>query len=320
MKVLIGYDGADSGEAIFDDLKLAGLPRDSEATIVSVADFFVDNPPVSEFDMISAASRRVEMILKQAETRRRKILEETKETATKAADRLREQFPGWKIETQILNGTPAWELIGTANDMNADLIVVGSQGRSAIGRFFLGSVSKKIATDARCSVRVARIAASAMPKNEGELPRIIIGVDGSPAAEEAVYAVGRRIWQTGTEIKLVAVDDTTPPTQISARLPQAAAMIDSYFQGRETRVSTMLDWATEELNNIGLKTSVLTLKGDPKTILPEEAQKWNADSIFVGTRDFKSAFERFRLGSVSTAVVTNAPCSVEIVRPSMPEI
>jgi nucleotide-binding universal stress UspA family protein len=56
--------------------------------------------------------------------------------------------------------------------------------------------------------------------------------------------------------------------------------------------------------------------GAPKTVLLAEAEKWNADSIFVGTRDFKSGFERFRLGSVSTAVETNAPCSVEIVRPT----
>ena len=96
-------------------------------------------------------------------------------------------------------------------------------------------------------------------------------------------------------------------------------MINSYFQKRESRVSAMLEWATNELNAIGLKTSILTEKGDPKKVLLAEARKWNADSIFVGTRDFKSAFERFRLGSVSTAVVTNAHCSVEIVRPSEEE-
>ena len=50
-------------------------------------------------------------------------------------------------------------------------------------------------------------------------------------------------------------------------------------------------------------------------MLMEEARKWEADSIFVGSRNFSSGFERFRLGSVSTALVTSAPCSVEVVRP-----
>lgn len=120
-------------------------------------------------------------------------------------------------------------------------------------------------------------------------------------------------------MRFVAVDDSASPARIAALLPQAARMINGYNQTREERVSSMLEWATEELGNSGLKTSVLREKGDPKKVLLAEARKWNADSIFVGTRDFKSAFERFRLGSVSTAVVTNAHCSVEIVRPSEEE-
>ncbi len=36
MKILIGYDGSDSSEAMLDDLKLAGLPGDCEALVVSV--------------------------------------------------------------------------------------------------------------------------------------------------------------------------------------------------------------------------------------------------------------------------------------------
>ena len=78
----------------------------------------------------------------------------------------------------------------------------------------------------------------------------------------------------------------------------------------------MLEWGTKELNNIGLTTSVASEKGDAKKILLAKGEEWNADSIFVGTRDFKRAFERFRLGSVSTDIVTNALCSVEVVRPS----
>lgn len=313
MKVLIGYDGSESGDVIFEDLKRAGLPRESEALIVSVVDLFANSPAISEFDLQSLASRRAEASLMRAQAHREGAIKRAEDLAAKAADRLRSQFPEWKVETLVKPGTPAWDLINAANDWNADLIVVGSQERSAIGRFFLGSVSKRIATDARCSVRVAR---SAAPKNADEPTRIIVGVDGSPAAEEAIYAVGHRVWQSGTEVRLVAVDDSTPPTRIASRLPQAAAMINSYFQTRETRVSSMLDWAIKELNNIGMGTSVFTERGDPKITLLEEAKRWAADCIFVGTRDFNSAFERLRLGSVSTTVVTNAHCSVEIVRPT----
>ncbi len=273
----------------------------------------MSSPELSEVIEQALPSRRVASGLKRAQTHAERVTEEAKEAAERAKKRVQTLFPEWNVCADVMIGTPAWVLIDVADEWKADLVVVGSQGHSALKRFFLGSVSKKVVTDSRCSVRVAR---PRVEKDEDAPPRIIIGVDGSPAAEQAIYAVGQRVWQKGTEVRLVAVDDGTPPVQIAARLPQAAEMINSYYQKRESRVSAMLEWATNELNAIGLKTSILTEKGDPKKVLLEEARKWNADSIFVGTRDFKSGFERFRLGSVSTAVVTNAHCSVEVVRPS----
>ena len=313
MKVLIGYDGSDSGNLIFEDLKRAGLPREGYAKIISVADLSVAPSPVSEFDMMSAASGRLETALRQAEAQRERAVGEARVTAEKAVERIRFELPGWRVESAAREGTPAWEIIDAASEWDADLIVVGSQGRSAIGRLLLGSVSKRIATDARSSVRIARPGARA---DGTGAPRIIVGVDGSPAAEEAIYAVGRRPWPEGTEVRFVGVDDSTPLTQIASRLPQAAAMINSHFLSKEERVSSMLEWATEQLDAVGLTASVLRFKGEPTRILLEQAREWDADSIFVGTRDLKSVIERFRLGSVSTAVATNAPCSVEIVRPT----
>ena len=52
---------------------------------------------------------------------------------------------------------------------------------------------------------------------------------------------------------------------------------------------------------------------DPKLLLIAEAERSNADSIFVGARGL-SRVERFLLGSVSTAVVSRAHCSVEVAR------
>jgi nucleotide-binding universal stress UspA family protein len=316
MKILIGYDGSESSDAIFDDLERAGLPREGEAKIVSVADLPVTFTPEPEPDLRSHASRRVEMVLKQTEDHRAAVIEEAGVAAAKAAENFRSRFSDWNVVDDVKVGTPVWELLDAANGYEPDLLVIGSQGRSVIGRFFFGSVSKRLATDAQCSVRVVRIS----DQGDSERPvRIIVGVDGSPAAEEAIYAVGHRTWPLGTEVFLVTVDDSTPPSRITARLPQAAAMVDEYIRTREGRVAKMLEWSTEQLNAIGLETSVLSLKGDARTLLIEEARRWNADSIFVGTRDFKSAFERFRLGSVSAALVTEAPCSVEVVRPTASE-
>lgn len=313
MRILIGYDGSEHSNAAIDDLKLAGLPRDSEVLIASVGDLLMSSPELSEVIRQSVLPRRVAEGMKKAQTHAERVTKEAEEAAALAETRVQELFPEWSVRADVMIGTPAWVLIDVANKWNADLVVVGSQGRSALKRLFLGSVSKTVVTNSHSSVRVAR---PRTRKDEDAPPRIIVGVDGSPAAERAIYAVGQRVWPAGTEALLVTVDDNTPTTQIVSRLPQATAMINDYFQNRASRVSVMLEWGTKELNDIGLTTSVATEKGDAKKILLAKAEEWNADSIFVGTRDFKSAFERFRLGSVSTAVVTGAHCSVEVVRPS----
>jgi nucleotide-binding universal stress UspA family protein len=202
-------------------------------------------------------------------------------------------------------------LLRKAERWRPDLIVVGSQGRSALGQFFLGSVSKKLATEARSSVRVARRTAE---ESGNEPPRIMIGVDGSPGAGRAVQTVGRRVWPEGTEVRILTVDDGVAPARIAHILPTATAMIRNGNEGALAKARRMAEWAAEELRAIGLRVSVAIEKGEPRRVLVEEARKWAADSIFVGGRRFGGAVERFRLGSVSTALVTRAHCSVEVVR------
>jgi nucleotide-binding universal stress UspA family protein len=112
----------------------------------------------------------------------------------------------------------------------------------------------------------------------------------------------------------MAVDDGTSPARLAHFLPTAAAMIRDENQDSALAAHRMVEWAENELSVIGLNVSVAIEKGDPQRVLIHQAQKWDADAIFVGGRRFSSAFERFRLGSVATGLVTKAPCSVEVVR------
>lgn len=156
MKVLIGYDGSESADAVFEDLKRAGLPADTEAILAWVGDLLMTSPPIQEAVVQALTSRRVASGIKQAQTHAAKVIKKEREFAANGKKQLSELFPDWRVRSEVFTGTPAWVLIDAADNFNADLIVVGSQGRSAIGRLFLGSVSKQIAEDANCSVRVAR--------------------------------------------------------------------------------------------------------------------------------------------------------------------
>ena len=317
MKVLIGYDGSLSAEAALEDLRRAGLPREGEALVVSVGEVLA-MPEPSAGEVVGAAltSRRLASGLARAREQASKALEEARVLAAAAARRMRFFLPGWDVRAEPLAGTPAWELLRKAEDWGADLAVVGSQGRSALGRLLLGSVSKKVAEESSRSVRIARLAAV---KGEGETPRIMIGVDGSAEAERAVRAVGERVWPDATQVLIVTVDDGTSPKKLNSPLPPAAALIDGR-NGEAAAAHAMVEWGVGELRAIGLDASAATLQGDPRSVLVAEARRWDADCIFVGPRRFSGVVERLWLGSVSAAVGKNAHCSVEVVRgPGAPQ-
>lgn len=312
MRVLIGYDGSESADAALDDLQKAGLPREVKALIVSVGEVVM--PPLlvgSELAGMPVTPQGVKIALAQADEQTAESLKEAEELAGKAGARVRSYFPAWEVRTVGLTGWPFTELIQQADGWNADLVVVGSQGRSAPGRFILGSVSKKVVTDSLHSVRVARAAVETNSRNP---PRIMIGVDGSPEAEQAVRVVGARVWPMATEVRVITVDDGTSPARISRVLPTAAEMIRSINDKAAEAARMMTEWADNELRAIGLQVSVAIKTGPPGRVIIEEAQQWKADSIFVGSRKFSGALERFWLGSVSTELVTRAHCSVEVVR------
>jgi nucleotide-binding universal stress UspA family protein len=237
-------------------------------------------------------SRRVTAALASAQKQTERVLNEAKEFADRAKEQVRSYFPHWSVRAETPAGSAAFELISKADEWKPDLIVVGSHGRSAVSRLILGSVSKKVVTDSDHSVRVSR---GDLEKDANEPPKLIIGVDASAEAEQAVRAVGSRVWPYGTEVQIIAVDDGSSPM----------------FADTAGR---MVAWAENALSLIGLKTSVVWEKGDPRRVLIDQAQAWDADSIFVGGRRFSSALERFQLGSVATALVTKAHCSVEVVR------
>jgi nucleotide-binding universal stress UspA family protein len=312
MKVLIGYDGSLSAEAALEDLRRAGLPREGEALVVSVGEVLaLPEPSAAEVVGAALTSRRLASGLARAQEQAAKALEKARILAADAARCVRFFLPGWDVRAEPLAGTPAWELLLKAEEWGADLVAVGSQGRSALGRLLLGSVSKKVAEESSRSVRIARLSAV---KGEGEPPRIMIGVDGSAEAERAVRAVGERVWPDGTRVLIVTADDGTSAKRGTSLLPSPTALIDGHNAETAAAAHAMAEWGVAELRAIGLDASAATLKGDPRSVLVAEAGRWNADCIFVGPRRFSGTVERLWLGSVSAAVAKNAHCSVEVVR------
>lgn len=310
MKILIGYDGSGCADAALDDLKLAGLPANAEVQILSVAERWLPPPPPSSYEIleepkqVEAPSDLLHVDTKDCEASKASLA-----IATKACERVQSQSPGWKVSAHARCGSPSAELIYHADLWKPDLIVIGSHGRTALGRLVLGSVSQRVLTEAHCSVRVAR----GRLEEPGTPAKILIGIDGSDASEEAVREVARREWPAGSEVMLVAADELLFPEFLQV-IPGMRTIIEEDKQWERLWTSRVSARSVDLMKDSKLKVSVAMRQGDPKQELPNAADEWHADCIFVGSVGFNNRFERFLLGSVSAAVAARANCSVEVVR------
>lgn len=145
--------------------------------------------------------------------------------------------------------------------------------------------------------------------------KILLAVDGSAYSDAAIEEVLRRPWPSRSEVKVITAFET--PIMVGVE-PWAAT--PSYFDELDKAVReharAVTDRALEKLKAIEdttLKISSGALNGPPRQVIVEEAERWGADLIIMGSRGL-GAWNRLLLGSVSSAVVHHAKCSVEIVR------
>lgn len=298
MKILIAYDGSTCADDALNDLPRAGMPREADALIVRVEERWLSTP--SDYQTIEEVSVATNSVAaksaREAEEPEITANDESRTSLARASQRLTSYFPEWTTETLSLIGSPAREVIASAREWNADLIVVGSHGQSGIKRFLLGPVSHKIANEAHCSVRVVR----GQAWKNGSPSRLLIGLDGTNEAKAAVREVARRMWTMGSEVRLVVARDAS---------------------GNNYKwVCEFLKDARKILERAELTVTELIEENDPKQIIVASAEEWGADCIFLGANDagkfndVGNIFENHLLGSVSTAVVARAHCTVEIVR------
>ena len=144
--------------------------------------------------------------------------------------------------------------------------------------------------------------------------KILLATDGSPFSQAAVCEIIQRPYSPGTEVKIISVAQASWPFIAEPTFVLAAAHYESLKQGRKLAAEIVADAAkkiSEGASHLAVTTEVL--EGSPKEAIVEEAERWGADLVVVGSHGY-GPVKRFLIGSVSEAVVLYAPCSVEIVR------
>ncbi len=148
--------------------------------------------------------------------------------------------------------------------------------------------------------------------------KILIATDGSKFGDEAIKKVAGFISPDDkTVIKVITVVEPFTPMAPDA----FGVAIDYYREAEKTANETAADAvkkASADLeSSLGVsEVSIVSevIRGKfPKHAIVDEAGEWGADLIVVGSHGY-GFWDRMLLGSVSSAVVHHAPCSVLVVR------
>jgi len=305
MKILIAYDGSECSNAAIADLPRAGLPAEAEVQILSVTEAA---QPANEAPYLAMVGGGEFPLLEDTEPAVDMAIQTSGGLAEQARIRLQAHFPGWKIATETWADCAQFAILRKAQTWEPDLIVVGSHGRSFIGRLVLGSVSRYVLTHADCSVRISR---RLLHRSDRRI-RLVIGTDGSDRSLAAVRAVASRNWPAGTEARVVGVVDSRLVVAAMS-VPEGIESAASEEEALRGGLSKATRRAAGELARAGLHASPQVLGGVPSAVLIAEAESWGADCIFIGARGL-AGMERVLLGCAANAVSARAHCSVEVVR------
>ncbi len=144
MKILLGVDESPHSDAAVEFVKSMKWPAGTRVLVVSAA-----RPPVMAYSEIYVpAVPYSEDLLKEEVRQHEKI-------AARAEGTLR--GAGVATEARVLTGDAREVLIAEARASGADLIVVGSHGRTGLTKLLLGSVASHVVAHAPCSVMVVKL-------------------------------------------------------------------------------------------------------------------------------------------------------------------
>lgn len=135
--------------------------------------------------------------------------------------------------------------------------------------------------------------------------RILLAIDDSKFSEAATQAVIAQYQPQGTEVNVLNVVDLQIPIPTS----YGAELRELSLKNSQDLVKR----AESLLSKAGFKTQTAVVEGYPNSNIIDEAKRWKADVIVMGSHGRKG-IDRFLMGSVAETVSRHAPCSVEIVR------
>lgn len=209
------------------------------------------------------------------------------------------------VEVHVEEGKPAATIVGFAQDIGADLVVVGEQGPTRGMAALLGSTAERVLLQSRVPVLVARKVDDTPPR------RLLVAIDPSEVSARVLAWAGSLLARPDGTVTVLNVVDRVLLSDELTGFPSAAAL----HRLEEEASTAMGAWLDDTARDAGLppqRVQTKVLVGDPAYEITAEAAREGTDLILVGSKGGDIAWTPL-IGRIVNKVVRNAPCSVLVV-------
>jgi nucleotide-binding universal stress UspA family protein len=223
-----------------------------------------------------------------------------------------EAAPGVAIDALVREGSPAAEILDQVADMKADLLVIGTHGRSGFERLLLGSVAEHVLRKAHCPVlTVPRRHPDAVPAGPVLFKRILCAVDFSRSSMHALTYALSLAQEADACLTVVHVLGAEVVGQIG--IGEEHPSLPTLRLRHEEEARTLLDKAVPESSAAYCKAETMLVRGKPWREILRVAVERQVELIVMGVQG-RGAVDLMFFGSTTQHVVRDATCPVLTLR------
>jgi nucleotide-binding universal stress UspA family protein len=209
------------------------------------------------------------------------------------------------LDTQVVQGTATAEVLRLATDLPADLVVMGTHGRSGFERLMLGSVTERVLRRSPCPVLTVPVRAPVAVPVNGLFGRVLCAVDFSPASLRALALAQSLAGEAAARLSVLHVVEPVsvfaPVAATGPNLPAASAELS---REARHRIEKLIDGDTRAFTDV----AEIVVAGKPYQEILRVATEQQADVIVIGAHGGRRGLTAF--GSTTNHVVRQASCPV----------
>lgn len=294
--ILVGLDGSPVAESILSYVSTLAKALAARVTLVHVI------PGVPEWHG-SDFYRFFSPLIKQEETEAYGYLR-------RVTDRL--VTAGITVQSRVVVGEAATEIIKTGEQESVDLIALATHGRSGLRRWVYGSVAEKVLHTTHTPLLLIR------PTEEqtvasSRLTHVVLPLDGSPIAETALPMAVELAQQCRVPLVLFRVVEVLPLTFVDP-MSMSGSHYQAILDGLEQAARDYLHQVATTLRRDDFPVEVVTPMGGPAGKIVSYAHNHPGSLVVMATHG-RTGVSEVVLGSVAREVALEGNTPTLVVRP-----